>query len=343
MNRTLAICLLSGLVFLLLLVYFVFWAPNTFEGDRFIIVSKGESFSQVADSLAQSGVVRSRLLFVTAGRVLGLTTRMRIGKYRFRSGLSNREILDDLQRGKSVVSVTLSLQEGLKTARLARMYHRSLGIDSSRFVSLASDPDFIRGVGVEGKTLEGYLLPNTYSFYWQADETEVLKGMVGSFWKFFNDTLMTRLKKRKMTLSDVLTMASIVEWETAIDSERAIVAGVYFNRLARRMRLDADPTVQYILGDRPRPLKRSDLRRESPYNTYLHYGLPPGPLNNPGKASILAALYPKRHRYLYFVANGSGGHTFSVSYGEHQKAVRKLQKLRKEQEALRYEAGGSGK
>ena len=253
MNRPRLVGLLLGLTLLFLLVYLMFWAPNTFEGDRIVIVSKGESFSQVADSLAQAGVVRSRLLFVGAGRILSLTTRMRIGKYRFRGGLSNHEILVDLQRGRSVESVMLSVQEGLKTTRLARLYRRGLGIDSSRFVMLANDPAFIRGLGVEAKSLEGYLLPNTYSFLWQTEEEELLEGMVGAFFKFFNDSLKGHVRQRKMTLNDILTMASIVEWETAIDSERAIIAGVYFNRLARRMRLDADPTVQYFLGDRPHP------------------------------------------------------------------------------------------
>lgn len=132
----------------------------------------------------------------------------------------------------------------------------------------------------------------------------------------------------KLTLNEVLTMASIVEGEAMYDDERPVIAGVYYNRLRKRMRLQADPTVQYAVSDLPRRLSRSDLKIDSPYNTYEHYGLPPGPINNPGRKSILAALYPAKHQYLYFVSNYNGRHRFSRTYEEHQRHVREYRKAR---------------
>jgi len=134
--------------------------------------------------------------------------------------------------------------------------------------------------------------------------------------------LQQQAKKMKMTIGQVLTMASIVEGETVLDRERPIIAGLYYNRLHRGMKLEADPTIQYIIPDGPRRLFYNDLRIDSPYNTYKKYGLPPGPINNPGRKSILAALYPARHNYLYFVADGLGGHRFARTYEEHLRNVR---------------------
>ena len=321
----------------LLIVYFVFFVPNTFEGNRFITVSKGENFTQVVDSLAQAGIIRSRATFEIAGRALNLTTRMQIGKYRFRSGVSNKEILEDLRHGKNIELITVTIREGLKAAKQAKIFTKQLRIDSTRFMELVNDSAFVHSLGIADTSLEGYLMPNTYLFYWQDDEETILKEMVKDFWTVFNDTLRKRMDEQALSLNDVMTLSSIVEAETAIDSERAIVAGVYYNRLRKNMRLEADPTIQYIIEDGPRRLVRSDLFKESPYNTYRHYGLPPGPINNPGRTAILAALYPMRHKYLYFVATGQGGHTFSRTYDQHQRAVRQFRRVRELQQAIKQE------
>lgn len=309
-----------------IMLYYILWAPNQFDGERVITISKGESFSSVVNSLENAGAIRSRLTFEIAGRLLGLTTKMQIGRYRFKGGMSNSEILDDLHYGRSVELITVSIPEGLKATRQAKILQRDIGIDSSRFVQLVFDSNFTRSLNINSSSLEGYLMPNTYQFYWQPDEEFVIKRLVDEFWNVVNDTLLRRIEHVGMTLNEVLTLASIVEGETKVDSERAIIAGVYLNRLRKRIPLQADPTIQYILEDGPRRLKRSDLQRESPYNTYRHYGLPPGPINNPGRDAILAVLYPRAHRYYYFVATGQGGHTFSSTYSEHQRAARKYWK-----------------
>ena len=178
-NRS--IILITILLVVGFFVYQIFWAPNKFRGDRIIIVSKGETFSEVVDSLQEKGVIRSRLLFELAGRIRGLTTRMQIGKYRFKSGMSNVDILQDLREGKSVEMVIVTIQEGLPVTKLAKLLKRELGLDSTRFLQLVQDEDFIRSVNVSAKSLEGYLMPSTYNFFWQSDEGEVIKELINTF------------------------------------------------------------------------------------------------------------------------------------------------------------------
>jgi UPF0755 protein len=171
-------------------------------------------------------------------------------------------------------------------------------------------------------------MPETYEFYWQDEEQNIVKRLVTEFREFWVDSLQKRMVMLGLTLNDVMTMASIVEGEAIYDSERPIIAGVYYNRLRIRMPLQADPTVIYAVSDHTRRLTRNDLKVNSPYNTYLRYGLPPGPINNPGKKSILAALYPQKHNFLYFVADANGRHRFAKNYSEHQSNVRLYRRAR---------------
>lgn len=308
------------------LLYYSFIAPNHFEGQIIFVVSKGMTFDNVVDSLKSAGVIRNKFIFELTGKIMNKERRVRIGKYLFKSGITNRQILDDLTTGKSALLIKVTIPEGLKASTLASILREQVGIDSTKFVSYVFDGSYAKTLGIKTSSLEGYLMPNTYHFYWQTDEEEIVKIMVEEFWKVFNDTLAKRTGSLGLTINEVVTMASIVEGETNVESERPIIAGVYYNRIKRRMLLQADPTVQYLLDDGPRRLRYKDLQIESPYNTYRSVGLPPGPVNNPGKEAILAALYPAKHTYLYFVASGESGHMFSSTYSEHQSAVRKYRK-----------------
>jgi len=337
MSHLKRLAIIAGVVLALALfiAYELFWAPNWFDGDRFITVSKGENFRQVIDSLETNGIVRSRVLIDIAGRISGYTTKMQIGKYRFKSGMSNFEILTDLRQGSTAELIIVTVPPGLKPSRLAHILFKHLGIDSARFAQLVNDTSFVHHLGIPANSLIGYLTPMTYKFYWQTDEENIAKDLVAQFWNVFDSSLRAACSARGLTMNDVLTMASIVENETSIDSERAIIAGVYYNRLHKNMRLQADPTVEFLLDDGPRKLAYSDLDRESPYNTYRHEGLPPGPINSPSKASIIASLYPVHHKYLYFVATGYGGHRFSRTFGQHEKAIRQYRRVKEAQEELK--------
>jgi len=319
------------------LTYHAFWEPNSFSqrNEISVTVSRGSTFKEISDTLELHGIIQNKPLFKIAGLILGWTTQMKVGKYVFADGISNYAILSSLHTGRSTVPISVTIPEGYTTTQIARILSQRIGTDSSLFVRLVRDTSFARELGVQESPLEGYLMPDTYQLYWQMDEREIIRELVGQCQKFFDDSLVNRERELNLTTGELLTLASIVEAEAIVDSERAIIAGVFYNRLKKGMKLEADPTVQYALNEAPRRVRYRDLTIESPYNTYLHAGLPPTPINNPGKKSILAALYPVNHKYFYFVSNGEGGHVFSKTYEEHQKAVRRYRQWREMVEARR--------
>ncbi len=312
-----------------ILLYALYW-PNTFsdQAERMVFVSRGATFHTIMDSLERKGIIRSRLLFRVTARLAGGTERLQAGKYRFHSGMSNLDIFLSLRDGRNTELIGVTIPEGLRARLQARLFARAVGIDSARYMSIVNDPDVVRGYGLEGGSLEGYLLPETYRLMWEQDEREIVERQVNEFKRFFNDTLESRAKEFGWTVRQAVTFASIVEGEAVLADERPLIAGVYHNRLRLGMKLEADPTLQYIFPDGPRRVLYADLRIADPYNTYLYPGLPPGPVNNPGKAAMLAALYPRQHGYLFFVANTLGGHWFSRTYAEHVQNVRKYRKAR---------------
>jgi UPF0755 protein len=308
-----------------------FYAANEFPegGEKVFFVSKGQSFRSIVDSLEDQHLIRSRALFVFAGRVLGGTERMQVGRYVFRSGISNVDLFTSLRSGRDNSIITVTVPEGYRVRSQSRLFVRTLGIDSTRFLSLVRQQSFIADMGIDDTSLAGYLLPDTYGFTWQQDEAEIIERMVGEFKSFYSDSLRMREQEIGWTTRQVLTLASIVEAEAVKPEERPVIAGVYINRLQKGMKLEADPTVLFGLPDGRRRVMYADLRVNHPYNTYLRKGLPPGPINNPGRSSILAALYPEKHRYLYFVADGNGGHRFARTYQEHQRNVAAYRKARR--------------
>jgi UPF0755 protein len=304
-----------------LLIYQTFWAPN-YSGDskdKVVVIPHGANLGTIAKILDDAGVIESKPLFILAGNVLGWSNKLKAGRY----------LLSTLNEGHSILTVRVTIPEGLTSHQIAQLCAHELEIDSSKFMQMVNDRSFADKLGIQAPSLEGYLMPNTYSFYWSPDEKEVIQTMVGEFEHFYTDSLRERAADLRYNTGEILSIASLVEGEARIDSERAIIAGVYYNRLKKGMKLEADPTIQYIVKGGPRQLWYKDLKLDSPYNTYLYEGLPPTPINNPGKKSILAALYPAKHSYLYFVANGYGRHFFSKTYTEHQRAVRKYRAIRK--------------
>ncbi|MFA5832219.1 MAG: endolytic transglycosylase MltG [Bacteroidota bacterium] len=307
----------------------LFYLPNSFDqSPKFITVSKGQSFSSLADSLADKGIILSSFTFKLAGKIMGITHKMRVGKYSFVSGISNKNILDDIEGGLSTVNSNVALREGVRARIFARILKRHIGIDSSRFMQYYRDTSLIGIYPHNAQSIEGYLMPDTYSFFWQDDELGIVQRMITEFREFFVDSLQQRMRSLGYDLNDVMTMASIVEGEAVYDDERPIIAGVYYNRLKKRMRLQADPTVWFVVSDSSKRLTRNSLKVDSRYNTYLYYGLPPGPISNPGRQSIIAALYPMKHNFIYFVADNNGRHRFAKNYEEHQRNVRLYRRAR---------------
>lgn len=333
-KRTLLVAAAAILLLVAVFLGYALYGSNSFPagGQQPFFVSKGEKFPSIVDSLENAGIIRSRPLFQFVARVLGGTERIQVGKYLFQSGVSNAEIFTTLRSGRGNTLIQVTVPEGLRSRQQARLFARAIGTDSAKFVALTHDASFVHSLGVTDSTLEGYLFPDSYGFYWQQGEEDVLRAMVAQFWLFYSDSLTSRQEELGWTTRQVLTLASIVEGEAVHDSERPVIAGVYMNRLRKGMKLEADPTVQFVVNERPRRLLYSDLKVDNPYNTYLYPGLPPGPVNNPGRASILASLSPARHNYIFFVADGKGGHWFARSYGEHMKNVRLYRRYRAQQQ-----------
>ena len=311
--------------------YYIFLLPYNYHDPRgkVVTIPRGASFRSAVDSLISSQAIRNQWSFQIAGRLLGYTKTIKTGKYLFVSGQSNLDILRDIREGKSRLIIPVTIPEGWRIEQMARRYKHEIGIDAEKFLALCNDSMFLHDQGIEAKSLEGYLMPETYAFYWQTDEREILERMLEGFKHFYNDTLLKRQRELKTSQQEILTLASIVEAESSIDDERPVIAGVYWNRLKKRMRLEADPTVQYALGE-SKKLNHKDLEFNSLYNTYRHYGLPPGPINNPGKSSIHAVLFPQQHDYLYFVATGAGGHHFAKKFSDHQQNIKKYHRKRRE-------------
>jgi UPF0755 protein len=330
-------------------VYGIFNDPNNFtnEPQKIFFVSRGETFASVVDSLEAHGIIRSRALFVFVGKVMGGTTRIQTGKYIFGTGISNLDLWNSLRGAINTELIPVTIPEGLRARGHARVLAETIGIDSAEFMRLVYDESFTHSLGITSHSLEGYLMPDTYHFYWQPPEKEVIIRMVEQFNMFYDDSLRARAKDLAWTTNQVMTLASIVEGEAVLKSEMRRISGVYHNRLRKGMRLQADPTIQYMIEDGPRRVLYADLLIDNPYNTYRRPGLPPGPVNNPGRGAILASLFPEKHRFIFFVANGRGGHWFTTNYGDHmrhvrqyrrqQRAVRRLQPM----SATRGTAGGS--
>ena len=294
---------------------------------RDFIIHRGMSLPQIADSLAQQGLITSRERFIFADRILRWGTQLKAGKYAIPPGASTLALYKMFREGKAA-QLRVTLPEGKTVEDFAGILRRALEIDSTAFASLAQDSAFAQSLGLPVPRLEGFLYPNTYNFFWGTSPKEIIRTMVQEFHRHFDDSLRQRAVALGMTLPEVVTLASIIEGEAMVDSERAVISAVYHNRLRQGILLQADPTIQYLVPGPPRRLLNRDLEIDSPYNTYRYPGLPPGPVNNPSIASIRAALYPANVNYLYFVARGDGTHSFSYTLNEHLRAKREFDKVR---------------
>jgi UPF0755 protein len=296
-----------------------------YEGALTLSVQRGEPAGEVLEDLAARGVVKHRLSLKLAYSFMRRGMTIKAGRYSFDRPMSPLQVLDKLRKGE-VVYVKVTLPEGLRIGEAAHLFSKE-GLGSyPRFLEAMRDPSPIRDLDPQAKTLEGYLFPETYLVATGTDEDAIVRILVDKFrawWKLNREPAPDGLDLRQ-----IVTLASIVEKETANPTERPLIAGVFYNRLRKGMLLQSDPTVIYALvrdGRYRGVITRRDLHFESPYNTYVVKGLPPGPICSPGKASLSAALNPDRTGYLYFVSKGNGTHAFSKTLTEHNRAVAKYQ------------------
>jgi UPF0755 protein len=298
--------------------------------QKTVFIPKGSSLSQIANILEKDSLLEHKTFFILLGKISGYQNQMQAGLFKVPENLHPWHLLKYLTK-PTLAEIKVTLPEGIQAEEMAHILGEKIGIDSTRFMDLVFDSVYTHGLGVEQSNLEGYLLPETYFFNYGMDADEIIRLLVGNTLDIFKpDSVQLQLQKLGMTRHQIITMASIIEGEVMVDSERVLVSSVYHNRLKRRWLLGADPTIQYIIPGPPRRLLDKDLEIDSPYNTYKYRGLPPGPINNPGKLSILAALYPANTRFMYFVATGDGGHHFSRTAAEHAYWKSQFDKVRRE-------------
>ena len=314
-----------------------------------IIVPKRASLRTVADSLRAHRIIGSTTRFMVTARLLGvlvaeyrgLDRHLRPGRYDFPLGATTRSILSAMVAGRTDDDF-FTVPEGYTIEEIAEAAAKKLGMDTAAFLAATRDSALRAKLGIprSDHTLEGYLFPETYRVVFGASPEQLVAQMVQEFQVQWDTAWDARARQLGFTRNQVLTLASIVEAEARRHSERQVIAGVYYNRLKRRhpMKLEADPTVIYALGRHVNRVLIRDLRIKSPYNTYLHAGLPPGPIDSPGRASILAALWPAHHHYLFFVARPDGTHMFSQTGAEHADSVKVARRLRAAAEAARRDS-----
>ncbi|MEN6441117.1 MAG: endolytic transglycosylase MltG [Syntrophobacter sp.] len=327
MRMVLTFCLvISCLVVLTAVPILVhFWlflrlpAKPAYETRQFFIPPGTGAFG-TAKILQDQGIVRDARAFYVLAWLKKSMHRLQAGEYAFSTLATPEQVLDQIVSGR-VVIYTATMPEGSTLWDVARIFEQKELLSSAEFVELAKDPKLIRGLGLNGSSLEGYLFPDTYHFKRPLEGTSAIKAMVQQFWNHMPREWSGRASQVGLSLHQLVTLASIIEKEAVVDSERAVIAGVFYNRLKIDMPLQSDPTAVYDIPSFTGPITSAHLGRQSPYNTYRIKGLPPGPICNPGSKSLMAALYPEKVPYLYFVSNNDGTHHFSVTVDEHRQAV----------------------
>ncbi len=291
--------------------------PGPLQADTTVIVERGASLTAIAENLHDGGVIEEAFLFRLAARLYRVSRSLKAGEYAFPARVSMGGVIDILVSGETVV----------------RQFTVPEGLTSAEVMTLIGGVEGLVGE-LDGVPAEGSLLPETYNYAWADARPEVVARMEKAMADAMAELWPTRAEGLPFdTPAEAVILASIVEKETGVADERPLVAGVFINRLKRGMRLQSDPTVVYALtggtGPLDRALRSRDLKVDNPYNTYGNAGLPPGPIANPGRASLEAVLNPAETDYLYFVADGTGGHAFARTLAEHNRNVAKWRRIRR--------------
>ncbi|MEK7286715.1 MAG: endolytic transglycosylase MltG [Nitrospirota bacterium] len=292
-----------------------------------VLIVEGASFQSVADLLKERQLVSNSLYFRFLGKWTKEDQHIKPGVYNFHTAMWPIEILEMLVSGK-IAQKEVTFREGLTSSAIARiLYEAGLGPEED-FLFTMRDPRLLHEFGIGAENLEGYLFPETYFFSVGTSPDQIIRQMVEQFKLRFTSALQRQASFMEMTQREVVTLASIIDKETASNEERTIISAVFHNRIRLGMRLQSDPTVIFGIENFNGNLTRKDLMTPTPYNTYTIPGLPPGPIGNPGDAALTAALFPAKVSYLYFVSRNDGTHYFSKTLEEHNAAVNRFQKNR---------------
>jgi UPF0755 protein len=337
-------CLSVFLLFVSLLIYFLLIPPSCTSVNKTILIKKGMPLRKIAVLLEQEGIIRNREFFIGTVMLLGKKGEIKAGEYEFHTRMFLHEVLISLIQGQ-VKNYLVTIPEGYTLSQISQLLEDQGIVGKTAFLQMATSSAFIASLGLmeylpsrdkessqktrekmEEITLEGYLFPDTYHFFKEMEPEEVIRMMTRQFKKIFGSDLIEKASQLGISPQEAVVLASIIEKETSLPEEKPIISAVFHNRLKKKIPLQSDPTVIYGIRNFDGNLTREHLLTPSPFNTYLYAGLPPTPICNPGKESIVAALNPASSPYLYFVSKNDGSHHFSERYEDHRRAVEKYQK-----------------
>ncbi len=301
---------------------------NPSDSENVIVeIPAGSSVMAMGNVLTQAGLIRDSEFFKTRVKELGVDSKLKAGRYAFQLTQSMDEMIAQIVSGvvyRDLIKVTIP--EGYEIKQIVETLVKENLVEAESFYDLMAttplDYPFLEGIP-EGKTrLEGFLFPSTYTFEKGVSQEDILKAMLDKFNTVFKPEYYERSKELKLSIFELITMASIIEREGKVKTELPLVSSVFYNRIQKEMKLESCATIQYALGERKEKLYNKDLEIESPYNTYKYTGLPSGPIASPGEAALKAALFPEESDFLFFVLSnkGDGSHVFTKTYAEHMKA-----------------------
>ena len=330
MKKNLSIIFSSILLMIISYIAFEWFVPAQPGGGNIEIeIPRGATFRQAVEILHDQKLIRDKTIFLLAGRLTGADRKIRAGFYSIWSSMSAFDIFNVIRRGQ-IIEYEIKILEGDSLQEISEQFEKTGIMKKEDFMTLAKNPDFLNSYDVEATSIEGFIFPDTYRIPKGVPPGDALGSMIDKMREKFSYEVLTRMEDIGMTENEVLTLASIIEKEAVVDSERPLISAVYHNRLRKKMLLQADPTAIYGIKSSREKITREDLLRKTPYNTYQIKGLPPGPIASPSLKSIVAALYPADVPYIYFVSQDDRTHQFSTTAEEHLEAV-KLYRQRKQE------------
>lgn len=297
------------------------------ETRRFLpfTILQGESFGSISGRLQEEGMIRSKTFFYYLGRLTGKSAQLKAGEYELNTLMTSWEILNVLT-GTAVKLHRITIKEGTTMFQVAQMLDDMGLVDKIQFLELCWDPAFLEELAIPSFTAEGYLFPETYYLARGTPPRKIIKNFVEMFWSKVDEDYLEKARQKNMSIHDALIMASVIEKETGLAGEMAIISSVFHNRINKGMKLQSDPTAIYDSQPYGGRVTREDLFRKTPFNTYQIPSLPLTPISNPGILSLHAALNPEKSTYLFFVSRRDGSHHFTTTYEEHQEAIKRFLK-----------------
>ncbi len=317
--------LVMGVIFVLLMYTYGNTPTGPSQAEQVVEVHPGMTLKQVSQSLAEKKLLSEPSTFVLYTYLQGKQNQIQAGEYQFSPSMPPWKILNALTQGGSVL-YTVTIPEGYRITEIAELLEKKGLVDKAKFIEETRNQELLDSFQIPSGSLEGYLYPETYKFSKKAGAKQIVKTLLDTFMeRAHKPELEQRATAMKFTFHEIITLASLIEKETGLGTERELISSVFHNRLVKKMRLQTDPTVIYAMVNFDGNIRKKDLSIDSPYNTYKHSGLPPGPIASPGLESIKAALAPANTEFLFFVSRKDGSHQFSTNYKDHTQAVQKYQ------------------